>query len=197
MGGVTTCANHPVYAIRALGSPRECLMNLGDNEQAISALHLSNTEFGDTHLIVERVDEDAIQMDKLFDRLEDATTTTPMSASTSSATVAASSSVPTETIQKLMARNPLLSPNMIQMDPERAEEISRTVYVGNIAPACTEAMLIQFFADCGPVTCAKMAGDPNSAVHSGRFAFVEFATWEATEKALSRSACLWGDRMIK
>jgi len=52
-----------------------------------------------------------------------------------------------------------LNPSLVSVDGEKAEEIARTVYVGNISSAISEEDLIRFIATVGPVAYCKLAGD--------------------------------------
>ncbi|EFC42906.1 predicted protein [Naegleria gruberi] len=79
--------------------------------------------------------------------------------------------------------------------PAHHDQINRTVYVGNADISLTEDDLKEFFdANCGPVTKVVLAGD---AVHSARFAFVEFLHMESRNKALECSGTLLGNRNIR
>nr|CAG4715645.1 unnamed protein product [Naegleria fowleri] len=79
--------------------------------------------------------------------------------------------------------------------PVHHDQINRTVYVGNVDVGLTEDDLKEFFdANCGPVTKVVLAGD---AVHSARFAFVEFLHFESRNKALECSGTLLGNRNIR
>ncbi|KAJ3091436.1 Protein srek1IP1 [Quaeritorhiza haematococci] len=79
-------------------------------------------------------------------------------------------------------------------DPAKAEEISRTIYIGNISSIISEQELTAFFASCGPVAYVKMAGDPSQPT---RFAFLEFATQGAANEAIKLNGTLLGDRPLK
>ena len=81
------------------------------------------------------------------------------------------SSLPMASPFALNLRNPLFNPAFMQLqyDPSRAEEIARTIYVGNIAPHISEKDLTEVFSACGPVSYMKMAGDPAIS----RFAFID------------------------
>ncbi len=90
--------------------------------------------------------------------------------------------------------NPAISPTVAQFDPAKAEEISRTVYIGNINSSISEPELTQFFSACGPVAYVKMAGDPAQPT---RFAFLEFATFEGAQAAMQMNGVMLGDRPLK
>lgn len=66
---------------------------------------------------------------------------------------------------------------------QKAEDVSRTIYVGNVASSVTQQQLTDFFSSsCGAVNFAHIAGDDSRAT---RFAFVEFATKEGASVALA------------
>ncbi|KAJ2777060.1 hypothetical protein H4R18_005347 [Coemansia javaensis] len=88
----------------------------------------------------------------------------------------------------------LIHPSILQFDPAKAEEISRTVYVGNIAARTTEQELMDFFSACGPVAYVKMAGD---GLQPTRFAFVEFAEFATAQAALQMNGMRLADRALK
>lgn len=74
--------------------------------------------------------------------------------------------VPSETDTSLSGGSALAS---VVMD--RSEEISRTIYVGNVDQNATEAEIISIFAPIGPISAIKLAGDLTAPT---RFAFLEF-----------------------
>ncbi|KAJ2505238.1 hypothetical protein GGI11_007079, partial [Coemansia sp. RSA 2049] len=88
----------------------------------------------------------------------------------------------------------VIHPSVLQFDPVKAEEISRTVYVGNIASWVAEQQLMDFFAVCGPVAYVKMAGD---GMQPTRFAFVEFADVRTAQAALLMNGMMLADRPLK
>ncbi|PIA15361.1 hypothetical protein COEREDRAFT_82109 [Coemansia reversa NRRL 1564] len=88
----------------------------------------------------------------------------------------------------------LIHPSILQFDPIKAEEISRTIYVGNIASRVKEQELMDFFTACGPVAYVKMAGD---GLQPTRFAFVEFADLTTAQGALQMNGMMLADRPLK
>jgi len=57
-----------------------------------------------------------------------------------------------------------------------AEQVARTVYLGNLAKAATEEDVARHFQTCGPIVYIKMGGiDAKSSVsRDNKFAFIEF-----------------------
>jgi len=77
---------------------------------------------------------------------------------------------------------------------QKAEEVARTVYVGNVNSQISTEQLINFFARCGPITYCRMAGDES---HPSRFAFIEFATLTGAQSAMLLNWTTLLDRPIK
>ncbi|KAJ1665280.1 hypothetical protein IW140_000634 [Coemansia sp. RSA 1813] len=88
----------------------------------------------------------------------------------------------------------IIHPSVLQFDPLKAEEISRTIYVGNIASWVGEQQLMDFFGASGPVAYVKMAGD---GMQPTRFAFVEFADVHTAQSALQMNGMMLADRPLK
>ncbi|TPX56439.1 hypothetical protein SpCBS45565_g08412 [Spizellomyces sp. 'palustris'] len=146
---------------------QECEVEFGDATAAITALHLTGTDLGDRTLFV----------------------------TTGGTDLPAPINVPpTATSAELLARNPNINPTILHFDPQKAEEIARTVYVGNINSNVTEEDVRQCFGGCGPIAHVKMAGDPGQVT---RFAFVEFITQEGASEALKQNGIMLGDRALK
>eukprot|EP00727_Mastigamoeba_balamuthi_P004623 m51a1_g14159 putative rna recognition motif domain containing protein (708) ;mRNA; f:58171-62336 len=77
---------------------------------------------------------------------------------------------------------------------QKAEEVARTVYVGNISTHVSVEQLMQVFGACGGISFCRMAGDE---AHPARFAFVEFEKSEGAAAALRLNGLLLVDRQIK
>lgn len=65
----------------------------------------------------------------------------------------------------------------------RADEIARTVYVGNVNNSLTDEHLKEFFGSCGEVLFTKLAGEADGS-RPTRFAFVEFRTMDMAAKVV-------------
>jgi hypothetical protein len=102
---------------------------------------------------------------------------------------------PSELFQNAVASVPLSLP-LVQAAHKRADEVARTVYVGNLNLETGEEPIKKFFARIGTVLHVKLAGD-NTMGRTGRFAFVEFDTREAADQALTMSGGQIGDRIVK
>ncbi|KAJ2529027.1 hypothetical protein GGH19_001037 [Coemansia sp. RSA 1807] len=90
--------------------------------------------------------------------------------------------------------NPSVVASMPHTRPAQHSEISRTIYVGNIASHVTDRDLMSIFSECGPVAYVKMAGD---GIQPTRFAFVEFATEECAQKGLLMNGRVVANRPLK
>ncbi len=64
---------------------------------------------------------------------------------------------------------------------DRQEQISRTVYVGNIDRGVSASDVVDFFSVCGPISFIRLDGD---AFRGNRSAFVEFLARESAVTAL-------------
>jgi len=80
------------------------------------------------------------------------------------------------------------------LTPQQSDEVSRTVYVGNVNSEVTPELLQSTFEVCGKITYSRLAGD---GTHPSRFAFIEFATKEAAQSALKMNGQLLIDRPLK
>jgi len=78
---------------------------------------------------------------------------------------------------------------------KRENQISRTIYVGNLNLAIDEDALKQFFSSAGTVVATKLAGESDGK--QTRFAFVEFDTPEQAQMALTLQGTVLADKAIK
>ncbi|KAJ1738807.1 hypothetical protein LPJ78_005011 [Coemansia sp. RSA 989] len=146
---------------------QECMVEFEDEESARVAMHLSGTELADKALVVG----------------EKPNTGMPLA---NGPVVAQMANRPRTHVAQI--------PSAMQADPIKAEEISRTIYVGNISTQVDEQQLMDFFSSCGPVAYVKMAGD---GLQPTRFAFVEFASQETCQRALQMNGQMLADRPLK
>lgn len=63
--------------------------------------------------------------------------------------------------------------------------MSKKLFVGNLSFSVTDQILSELFAECGAVESAKVIFDRDSGRSKG-FGFVEFATPEEAQKAISK-----------
>jgi arginine/serine-rich splicing factor 12 len=80
------------------------------------------------------------------------------------------------------------------INAQKADEVARTVYVGNLNSQITADQLVKFFSVCGPISFCRMAGDDS---HPARFAFIEFEHISGAQAAMAFSGTLLVDRPIK
>ncbi|KAJ3178484.1 Protein srek1IP1 [Geranomyces variabilis] len=157
-----------------------------DPAAAMAALHLTGTQLGDRALFVTISTQLPQQPPSLVISAANAG-----AAGGSAHTALLSASSPSGTP---VFRNPNLTATILHHDPQKADEISRTIYIGNIPHEASEEDLRATFAACGDIIAVKIAGD---AHQTSRFAFMEFATEEAAGKAMLLSGVLVRDRPVK
>ncbi|KAL6777202.1 CGL28 [Auxenochlorella protothecoides x Auxenochlorella symbiontica] len=75
-----------------------------------------------------------------------------------------------------------------------AEKIQRTVYVSDLSQDLTEAAISAAFLSCGSIVDCRICGDTQGPL---RFAFIEFCSVEAAQKAVSRSGQLVGNCIVR
>eukprot|EP00128_Syssomonas_multiformis_P017542 Colp12_sorted_trinity150504_noHs@5210 len=73
-------------------------------------------------------------------------------------------------------------PALGNVDPNKVDEIRRTVYVGNLDVRVTPEQLLAFFGVCGEILFCRVAGEDAQPT---RFAFIEFADLPSVNAALS------------
>ncbi|KAI9227341.1 MAG: hypothetical protein DHS80DRAFT_31877 [Piptocephalis tieghemiana] len=147
---------------------QEAVISFNDRSIALSALHLTGTQLGDRTLIISIL-----------------AGSPPDAASQSANPISPSPPI----VASGLGTGPYA-----QMDLEKAEEVARTAYVGNLPNHITEMELLQLFASCGSIVAVKLAGDPNL---NSRFAFIEFNYASSTLKAVSMSGSMLGDRKLR
>eukprot|EP00457_Paulinella_chromatophora_P009163 gb/GEZN01009219.1/.p1 GENE.gb/GEZN01009219.1/~~gb/GEZN01009219.1/.p1 ORF type:complete len:311 (+),score=40.11 gb/GEZN01009219.1/:393-1325(+) len=78
----------------------------------------------------------------------------------------------------------LSAPLLLAATQKRQDEVARTIYVGNVPMATSDTYLREFFqSHIGQVLYVKLAGEAFGK--PSRFAFVEFETVEAAQRAMS------------
>ncbi|TPX62595.1 hypothetical protein PhCBS80983_g00406 [Powellomyces hirtus] len=182
LGQVTDLRLYPSHTEDGV---QECQVEFADPSAALTALHLTGTDLGDRTLFV-TITAKTLTPHPLPSTPSLITNSLPSSshfgATISPATV------------DMLTRNPNINPSILQFDPQKADEISRTVYIGNISTAIGEPELRAYFISCGEIVAVKMAGDQGQ-VH--RYAFMEFANQEAAAKALQLNGMMVGERPVK
>ncbi|RUS32157.1 hypothetical protein BC938DRAFT_476131 [Jimgerdemannia flammicorona] len=172
---------------------QEALVEFKEASSAMTALHLSGTELGDRILFVS-ANYGSLSVDSSSLVSPQARTFPPLGPHPNLTLRNTPVTATTAQVAALRALNPVINPTVAQFDPQKAEEISRTVYIGNISSVVTEQELTHHFAACGPVAYVKMAGDPAQPT---RFAFLEFATVTGAHAALSMNGLILADRPLK
>jgi len=80
------------------------------------------------------------------------------------------------------------------VDPNRVDEIRRTLYVGNLGPTVDENKLLSFFGRAGQIKFVRISGDLNAAA---RFAFIEFTANQGASTALQFNQHILDGRPLK
>ncbi|KAJ1894008.1 hypothetical protein LPJ66_005435 [Kickxella alabastrina] len=185
---------------------QEASVDFHDAASAKAALFLSGTELADRALIVASEDPPTITAPITFAHAPAQHPIHPVILPTHAAGTAHAMPLANPAVVAQMAGRPrnlnaipplvqaLIHPSILQFDPLKAEEISRTVYVGNIAAGVNEQQLMDFFSACGPVAYVKMAGD---GMQPTRFAFVEFSEMATAQAALQMNGMMMADRPLK
>eukprot|EP00741_Cyanophora_paradoxa_P023051 tig00021537_g22261.t1 len=83
----------------------------------------------------------------------------------------------------------------VNVNPNKADEVARTLYVGNIANSITDEQLRQFFSVFGKIVFLRVAGQESSNL--SRYAFVEFEQLFMADTALAANGTLLGGNALK
>ncbi|KAJ2890184.1 hypothetical protein IWW38_004273, partial [Coemansia aciculifera] len=182
---------------------QEAVVEFQDSQSIKAALFLSGTEIGDRALVVS---QDAAALPAAVAALG-ISNTAPRQPQVGMAGSAHALPLANPQVVAMMASRPrtlqpalgnhlasVIHPSIMQFDPTKAEEISRTIYVGNIAANVSDQQVMDFFSVCGPVAYVKMAGD---GLQPTRFAFVEFADMTTAQSALQMNGMVLADRPLK
>lgn len=170
---------------RASDGSQSAVITYPDATQATAAVALSGTTLGDC----------AFTVINQADAVPEPVSTTVGAP----ATMPDLSSAPTSTPGvSIPGANPNVQDQLMQAQLKREEEISRTVYVGNLVPNITEEELAEFLTSCGEVTCVKHCGNTvGDGEATVRYSFVEFATRQGALTAMGIGGTLLMGRPIK
>ena len=98
---------------------------------------------------------------------------------------------------RTMSANSSNKPPMLPgMDPNKVDEVRRTIYVGNLGPATSAEELINHFRSVGDISHIKMS-EANASGQANRFAFIEFQNTIMAQRALQLHGQPCGDRPLK
>lgn len=89
---------------------------------------------------------------------------------------------------------PQYPPLPANTDPNRVEEIRRTIYVGNLDSKIPADTVLEFFNSIGEVKFVRMAGDESQPT---RFAFIEFTDQSTVANALQYNGVTFAGRPLK
>ncbi|KAJ2728285.1 hypothetical protein H4R23_003677 [Coemansia sp. Cherry 401B] len=164
------------------GDSQDATVEFADPASTAPALHLSGVELGDRALYVTEESPQQPRTSSIH--------TLPLANAAAVAQLARRP--PHASLPASIAAH--IPPSILHTDPVKAEEISRTIYVGNIPCMVGDQELMDFFSACGPVAYVKMAGD---GVQPMRFAFVEFVDVDVALRALQMNGAVLRDRALK
>ncbi|KAJ1643918.1 hypothetical protein LPJ64_004350 [Coemansia asiatica] len=174
---------------------QEATVEFAETQSTKAALYLSGIEIADRALIITLDEPPAIPPITATTPAATITVNTNAQLPLSNPAVIAMMNKQPKSLENIPA--PILSiipPSILQFEPQKAEEISRTIYVGNISTGVNEQQLMDFFSRCGPVAYVKMAGD---GMQPTRFAFIEFAEFTTAQSALQMNGMVFADRPLK
>eukprot|EP01134_Creolimax_fragrantissima_P003063 CFRG3063T1 len=174
------------------GSAKTAYVEFEEPDQAALALHLNNVLWIDRPIIIVPVeswpDEPARQPLTSHPSSLKIAEAVPRAMAGVVPHVAGSLGGSSAVTDALMAMNP-------NSDPNRVEEIRRTIYCGNLdSQTVTAKHMLDFFKLCGPINFVRMAGDETQPT---RFAFIEFGTHAAANAALNYNGALLQGRPMK
>ncbi|GAB1600447.1 splicing regulatory glutamine/lysine-rich protein 1-like isoform X2 [Argonauta hians] len=202
LGRIEEVRMYPADESESQVSARVCYVKFEDPSSVGVALHLTNTVFIDRALIVVPV---------MDGRIPDETTALQLAPSAIVGMIPGQPSWPSNVVSQMAGQgngqvittyDPRLTalglaqypPLPGSTDPNKLEEIRRTVYVFNIDSSVTADQLLAFFSQVGEVKYIRMAGEENMPT---RCAFVEFTDQRAVATVLTYNNTMLGGRPIK
>jgi RNA recognition motif-containing protein len=166
----------------AEGKPSSCRLTFKDPAHAKAAIFLSGTPLGDRSL---QVSADMPQNNNSL----------PAAAVTNVANnLVLPITLPGTGLNTNTATVTIPGMNSTLNTQKRADEVLRTVYVGNLGPQIEAEILKQFFSACGEISFVKIAGASDNA---SRYAFIEFKELGHAAMAMQLTGSMLGDRQIK
>lgn len=75
-----------------------------------------------------------------------------------------------------------------------ADEIQRTIYIGNLDPVVTGEQLMQFFTTAGEIKYVRMGGDETPGI---KCAYIEFSSLASISKALQFNGSQFGSKSVR
>jgi len=192
----------PLRSLKILGpafgsDTKYCIVEFTDPEHAKTAALLTGTPLLNKPI---QISVTAASIPNALTASSDSTTPPAVSSPTSngaptSPTIAPQTLIPAVPITQAPVSPPAPTPGApTSIHAQKAEEVARTVYVGNLNPKITPDHLVKFFSACGGVSFCRMAGDDS---HPARFAFIEFETFPAAQMAMTLNGTMLLDRPIK
>jgi len=160
---------------------RVCFIDFSMPTEAAAAVFLEGTQLGNLPIKVTRMSQEEVEAAKLD-------------------SVAIENHTRDQTIVKNAVKK-VKQLSEIQNTVEQAirdDELARTIYCGNLGPQVTEEHIKKVFSSCGRVLFVKIQSPRSEHNPLGsQYAFIEFETAEAAQKAFSLNGLMLGERGLK
>jgi arginine/serine-rich splicing factor 12 len=185
IGTVVSCSLSPPDA----SGTRTAVVEFNDPALAQAALYLNDTPLGDKSLAIRLADSaDSHSSHEPSGNIEAFNPFANMLRSAAQAPVLPMGGVFGGSID--------ISNALSEAARKRADEVARTIYVGNLDGAITEEHLKMVFQVAGEILYIKIAGDVNNP-QSGRYGFIEFSKLESVPVAMQLSGTVLANRPLK
>merc|ERR1711976_225106 len=148
------------------------LIEFKNESEAETAQMISNTELGDSKLIVERITND--EGKKLLSK------------------ISIRKRIPKNEYEEALNKMKEMMQGPIKNEGTVADEVQRTIYIGNLHNAVKGEQLRALFETVGDTLYVKFSGTSQF-----RYAFVEYATKEAAKAAFALHGTFLGGQSIK
>jgi len=168
---------------------RICIVQFSNSQESEAAALLSGTLFGDKSIQVKQ--RDLSEVESKLSKSQQKTTKCESSATPLDVVEAARRQV-----EEWANAPPVPDRSNVkksEADKRRDEQISRTIYVGNLCPQLKAEHIRTFFATQGEIKFVKMSGPGMD----NPYCFVEFVDVAAAERAHTIAGTVLGDRPIK
>jgi len=148
------------------------LIQFKNESEAETAQMISNTELGDSRLVVERITDD--EGKKLLSKISTGKKT------------------PKNEYEEALNKMKEMMQGPMKNEGTVADEVQRTIYIGNLHNAVKGEQLRALFETVGDILYVKFSGTSQF-----RYAFVEYATKEAAKAAFALHGTFLGGQSIK
>lgn len=174
-----------------------CFVEFAKPSSVLMARHLTNTVFIDGALIVSPYPERSIpDREVALSMIKEFTNSNGANGFVSKTTPGVGGAQMTSATESRLTNMGLPQyPQLpVNTDPNRIEEIRRTVYIGNLDSSLSPDQVLRFFNNIGEVKYIRLAGDDTQPT---RFAFVEFTHQSSVANALQHNGFVLGNTALK